>query len=197
MEKFVSNADWYEGGYRANIVTYGIAKVAFDAKQEGKVIDLDLIWKNQQVSPSFKPILLAAGEAAQTIINHPPDGVRNLSEWAKKEVCWKWLAEREVHYPGKIDRVIISAGAAKSRAKEAKAEAALDQNVNAEIEIHRLGSQFWMSARNWAREREVLTPKELGVLEACAAIPRKMPSEKQCIVALSALTKLKNEGFQA
>jgi hypothetical protein len=55
---------------------------------------------------------------------------------------------------------------------------------------------LWLSARDWAREREVLTAKELGVLETCAAIPRKMPSEKQCIVALSALIKLKEEGFQ-
>lgn len=196
MEKLVSNADWYEGGYRANIVTYGIAKVAFDVKQHGKVVDLDLIWKNQQISSDLKLVLLASGEAAQVVINHPPDGVRNSGEWAKKEVCWKWLSERKVHYRGKVDRVIVSAEYAKSYVKEAKADAVLDQNVNAEIEVHRLGNQFWMSARDWARERGVLSPKELGVLEACAAIPRKMPSEKQCIVALSALTKLKEEGFQ-
>ena len=196
MEKLVSSADWYEGGYRANIVTYGISKVVFDAWQGGKVIDLDLIWKNQQISLDLKSILLAAGESAQDVINHPPEGVRNASEWAKKEMCWKWLSETKVNYPVKFDRVIISVDAAKSRAKEAKTEAKLDNNVNAEIEVHRLGSQLWLSARDWAREREVLTAKELGVLETCAAIPRKMPSEKQCIVALSALIKLKEEGFQ-
>lgn len=195
MEKLVSNADWYEGGYRANIVTYGIAKVAFDAYQKGKVIDLDLIWKNQQIAPELKVILLTAAEVAQTVINHPPQGVRNSSEWAKKEICWKWLCEKNIEYPGKVDRVIISADSAKNRVKEAKADGILDQNVHAEIEVHQLGKQFWVSARSWAREREALTPKELGVLETCAAIPRKMPSEKQCIVALSALKKLREEGF--
>lgn len=195
MEKLVSNADWYEGGYRANIVTYGIAKVAFDAYQKGKVIDLDLIWKNQQIAPELKVVLLTAAEVAQTVINHPPQGVRNSSEWAKKEICWKWLCEKNIEYPGKVDRVIISADSAKNRVKEAKADGILDQNVHAEIEVHQLGKQFWVSARGWAREREALTPKELGVLETCAAIPRKMPSEKQCIVALSALKKLREGGF--
>jgi hypothetical protein len=195
MEKLVSNADWYEGGYRANIVTYGIAKVCFDASQHEKVIDFDLIWKSQKISQVLESALLSAAEVAQTVINHPPQGVRNSSEWAKKEICWKWLSERDIDYPSKIDRAIISTDSAKNRVKEAKSDAVLDKNVHAEIEVHRLGNQFWISARNWARERGALNPKEQGVLDTCAAIPRKMPSEKQCIVALSALKKLKDEGF--
>lgn len=195
MERLVSGADWYEGGYRANIVTYGIAKVVHDAMQKGNVIDLDMVWKNQAIAPELKAMLLAAGEVAQDVINNPPAGVRNASEWAKKDICWKWLSEKEVVYPGKTDRVIISLESAKSRAKEAKSEAALDQSVNAEIEVHTLGSKFWKVARDWARERAVLSPKELGVLETCSAIPRKMPSERQCAVALTALQKLKEEGF--
>ena len=91
--------------------------------------------------------------------------------------------------------MIISLESARSRAKEAKSEAALDQSVNAEIEVHTLGSEFWKVARDWARERAILSPKELGVLETCSAIPRKMPSERQCAVALTALQKLKEEGF--
>jgi len=195
MERLVSNADWYEGGYRANIVTYGIAKVVYDARQKGKVIDLDLIWRSQSIAPELKAMLLVAGEAAQRVINTPPAGVRNVSEWAKKEICWTWLSEKDVVYPGKVERVITSLESAKSRAREAKSEAELDQSVNAEIEVHTLGSQFWKVARDWARERALLSPKELGVLETCSAIPRKMPSERQCAVALTALNKLKNEGF--
>src|SRR5690554_542787 len=185
MERLVSNADWYEGGYRANIVTYGIAKVVYDARQKGKVIDLDLIWRSQSIAPELKAMLLVAGEAAQQIINTPPAGVRNVSEWAKKEICWTWLSEKGVVYPGKVERVITSLESAKSRAREAKSEAELDQSVNAEIEVHTLGSQFWKVARDWARERALLSPKELGVLETCSAIPRKMPSERQCAVALT------------
>ncbi|MDX5388400.1 MAG: AIPR family protein [Alteromonadaceae bacterium] len=195
MERLVSSADWYEGGYRANIVTYGISKVVHDAMQKGKVIDLDMVWKSQAIAPELKAMLLAAGEVAQDAINNPPAGVRNASEWAKKDICWKWLSEKEVVYPGKTDRVIISLESARSRAKEAKSEAALDQSVNAEIEVHTLGSEFWKVARDWARERAILSPKELGVLETCSAIPRKMPSERQCAVALTALQKLKEEGF--
>lgn len=195
MERLVSGADWYEGGYRANIVTYGVAKVVYDSMQKGKVVDLDLVWKSQTVPPELKSMLLAAGEVAQLVINSPPVGVRNASEWAKKEICWKWLSEKDVVYQGKTDRVTISLESAKSRAREAKSEAALDHSVNAEIEVHTLGGEFWRSARDWARERAILSPKELGVLETCAAIPRKMPSERQCVVALAALQKLKDEGF--
>lgn len=195
MERLVSNADWYQGGYRANIVTYGIAKVVFDAKQQQKAIDLDAVWRVQQVSLELRNMLLAAGEVAQSCIIFPPAGIRNASEWAKKEVCWKWLADKEVEYPRKSDKVLITEELAKSRKKEAQTSAGLDQSVNAEIEVYKLGNQLWSRARDWGRERAILSPKELGVLEVCSAIPRKMPSEKQCAVAMSALTKLKNEGF--
>ena len=33
-EKIVSKAEWYEGDYRANIVTYAIAKLVHDAKEQ-------------------------------------------------------------------------------------------------------------------------------------------------------------------
>lgn len=195
MEKLVSNADWYEGGYRANIVTYGIAKVVYDTNKSGKTIDLDLVWRNQTVTPELKAMLLVAGEASQRIINNPPSGIRNISEWAKKEICWTWLSENEVCYPNRTGRAIISLDAEKDRTKDEKSEAALDQSVNSELEVHALGSQIWKSACDWARERESLSPKELGILETCSAIPRKMPSGKQCVIAMAALQKLKNEGF--
>ena len=197
MEKAVSAAEWYEGGYRANIVTYGIAKVVHDAKQRGRLIDLDTIWRQQRISSDLQEVLLLAGRAAQNVIMGPPEGVRNFSEWAKKEICWKWLSERSVKYPPKLDRVLISSEMASSLVREARAEKAVDNSVNAEIEVHRLGSTYWASLRDWARGRDVLTPKEIGVVDTCAAIPRKMPSEKQCTIALASLEKAKSEGFES
>ncbi|MDG2809916.1 AIPR family protein, partial [Vibrio parahaemolyticus] len=76
-EKLVSNAEWYEGGYRANIVTYSIAKLVNDAKSLGMVIDLDLIWKIQSVPEDLKASILLSGELAQKVITTPPEGIKN------------------------------------------------------------------------------------------------------------------------
>lgn len=194
-EKLVSGAEWYEGGYRANIVTYAIAKLVHDSEEREMVVDLDAVWRYQDVSPDLKAALLVAAAEAQDVITHPPEGVRNFSEWAKKQACWKGLEDRELIYPEEFDRVLISPDLANERAREARADKAVEISVEAELEVHRLGAAFWGEARNWARERGLLSPRENGVLETCAAIPNKMPSDKQCAIALAALEKLRQEGY--
>lgn len=196
-EKLVSGAEWYEGGYRANIVTYAIAKLVHDAEERDMVVDLDAVWRYQDVSPDLKLALLVAAAEAQEVITHPPEGVRNFSEWAKKQACWKGLEDRDLDYPEELDRVLISPDLADERAREVRAEKAVETSVEAELEVHRLGAAFWVEARNWARERGLLSPRENGVLETCAAIPNKMPSDKQCAIAMAALKKLGQEGYSA
>ncbi|TNZ02313.1 AIPR family protein [Vibrio parahaemolyticus] len=194
-EKLVSNAEWYEGGYRANIVTYSIAKLVNDAKSLGMVIDLDLIWKIQSVPEDLKASILLSGELAQKVITTPPEGIKNYSEWAKKPLCWQRFVESKLPLSNSFKRVIISSELADENVREVKVENALDNSINVEVEVYNLGAKFWESAKNWARERGMLTPRENSIIEICSVIPRKMPSSKQCEIAIEALKKLQAEGF--
>ena len=196
-EKLVSAAEWYEGGYRANIVTYAIAKIVHDAEKREMLIDLDNIWRYQEIPSDLKAVLSISGAEAQDVITHPPEGVRNFGEWAKKQACWKWLSERELQFPDEFDSILISPDLANETAHEARADTALETSVESEIEVYRLGAEFWAEARNWARERGLLSPRENGILETCAAIPAKMPTEKQCAIAMSALAKISEAGFES
>ncbi|PSV25934.1 MULTISPECIES: AIPR family protein [unclassified Photobacterium] len=194
-EKLVSNAEWYEGGYRANIVTYSIAKLVNDAKTLGMVIDLDLIWKIQSVPEDLKASILLSGELAQQVITTPPEGIKNYSEWAKKPLCWQRLVESKLLLSNSFKRIIIPSELADENVREVKAENALDNSINVEVEVYTLGAKFWGNVNNWAKEHGILSPRENSIIEICSAIPRKMPSSKQCEIALKALKKLQAEGF--
>lgn len=194
-EKLVSEAEWYEGGYRANIVTYAIAKLVYDSEVQNTVVDLDTIWRSQNAPAELKAALSIAAAAAQDVITHPPEGVRNFSEWAKKQACWKQLEVRKLRYPEDFDRMLVSPEIYDERSREAREETRLDTSVKAELEVFRLGASFWVEARMWAKERGLLSPREHGILETCSAIPNKLPSEKQCAIAMRALSKLKEDGF--
>lgn len=196
-EKLISNAEWYEGGYRANIVTYAIAKLVNDAKSLGMVIDLDLIWKMQSIPEGLKVSILSSGELAQKIIITPPDGIKNYSEWAKKTLCWQRLSESKLPLSDAFKSVIISSELADENVREVKANNTLDNSLSIELEVFNLGGNFWGEAKNWAKERGMLTPRENSIIEICAAIPRKIPSSKQCMIALEVLKKLQAEGFYA
>ncbi|MBF4264044.1 hypothetical protein EAY73_19680, partial [Vibrio anguillarum] len=153
----------------------------------GMVIDLDLIWKIQSVPEDLKASIFLSGELAQKVITTPPEGIKNYSEWAKKLLCWQMLAESKLPLSDGFRRVIISSEFADENVREVNAEKALDNSINVEVEVYNLGAKFWSDAKNWAKERGMLTPRENSIIEICAAIPRKMPSSKQCGIAFEAL----------
>lgn len=125
-------------------MTYAIAKLVKDVEERAMVVDLDVVWRYQVVSPDLNATLLvAAAEAeAQDVITQPPEGVRNFSEWAKKQACRKGREDRELSYPEELDRVLFSPDLANERARDARADKAVEKSVEAEFEVHRPAPRF-------------------------------------------------------
>ena len=58
-ERLVSHQPWYQGGYRANIVAYAIAKIANDVKKRGSAVDFQRIWRRQSPGSAMEEALVA------------------------------------------------------------------------------------------------------------------------------------------
>jgi hypothetical protein len=86
-EKIVQSEKF--GGYRANIVTYTLAYLSYKTQQD---LDLDKIWKQQSLTPSLQRAIQMISREVHQVITNPPDG-RNVTEWCKKESCWKAIQE--------------------------------------------------------------------------------------------------------
>lgn len=82
-ENIVGNEKF--GGYRANIVTYTLAYLSYKTQHN---LDLDKIWKQQSLTASLQQTIQIISRTVHQIITSPPDG-RNVTEWCKKESCWK------------------------------------------------------------------------------------------------------------
>jgi hypothetical protein len=76
------------GGYKANIVTYTIAKLV--TATAGRV-DLERIWRDQTLSPALAAAVAELSVLAQKIITSPPGGRTHVGEWAKRAECWNEL----------------------------------------------------------------------------------------------------------
>ena len=197
LEKLVSAQEWYEGGYRANIVTYAIAKVAHDARAMEKVVDLSRIWRAQAVPSNLEDALLVAAAEAQDIITNPPEGVRNMSEWAKTQACWKAFSERKLVYGDAFLHALVEEDDARSEDEEITEDENLTKSVEAQTRVFELGAAFWAEAKTWGRSQRLLSPAEYNTLEICARIPSRLPTERQTEFALEILAKLEAEGFGA
>jgi hypothetical protein len=195
LEAEVPKQTWYEGGYRANIVTYAMAKVFHDSNSEREVLDLDTIAKRQAVPSPLIRALLAAAAAAHDVITHPVAGMRNMSEWAKQQACWNALASREISYGEDFESCLTLRETAKTSERDERKRKREIDGISAQSEVVRLGPSFWNEALAKGIAERKLTPKDEQILKVCAAIPRQIPSELQSKHALNVVERMKEEGL--
>ncbi|MDE0040325.1 MAG: AIPR family protein [Gammaproteobacteria bacterium] len=196
-ERMVSAQPWYQGGYRANIVAYTIAKVAHDIGEQGGGVDFESIWRRQALGPRLAETIAHLGEHVHDVLVDPPTGIRNVTEWAKKEGCWDRVRMLDVALPPMLGDELISVEAQKDAARDARRDQRQLNGIEAQIAVVNAGSEFWGNALKWGRSRELLTATEYGVLEVAARMPQRTPTEKQSAKAVEVLGKLQSEGYQA
>jgi hypothetical protein len=195
LEAEVPKQPWYEGGYRANIVTYAMAKVFHDANGEKQVLDLDTIWRRQAVPEALLRALLLAAAEAHFVITHPPSGVRNMSEWAKQQACWNGLKGRKLDYGAEFDGCLVLKEIARTSERDQRSKERQIDGISAQSEVVDRGPEFWRDilARGVAVRK--LTPKDQQILGVCASMPRQLPSEFQSKHAINVLQRLKEQGI--
>ena len=88
------------GGYKANIVTYTVAKIVHAT---GVRIDLDRIWREQDLSPTLAHAVTELSVLVQKVITSPPGGSTHVGEWAKKDECWDAVRDIDWTPPAELD----------------------------------------------------------------------------------------------
>ena len=192
-ERLVSAQPWYQGGYRANIVAYAIAKVAHDMEERHRAMDFQGIWRRQAPTPAMEAALTLASEASHDVLVAPPQGLSNVTEWAKNQACWERVRVLDIAWPGSFLDELISTEERQDEARGARREQRELNSIGMQIAVVNAGSAFWADALAWGRDRGLLTPTEFGILRVVAE--GKTPSERQSSRAVEALDKLRFEGY--
>lgn len=190
LERLVPAQPWYVKGYRANIVTYAFAKVVHDAEQRKRIMDLDQVWRLQRVPVVLERALIAAAEAANEVIANPLAGMRNISEWAKKQGCWAELAKRKVVYESEFADTLIDPEEARAHRRDERREQEAKSGIEAQREVVSQGAGYWAQVLAFGQSIGKLDPREIGILRACTFLPTRIPTERQCIAALAIASKL-------
>ena len=194
-EKIVSEQPWYEGGYRANIVAYAIAKMAYDVAEMKRAVDFQAIWNAQSLSAGMEEALAHVAKAVHDVLISPPGGISNVTEWAKKQACWHRVQQTDINWPrGFIDE-LISLEEHKDNKREGRKDQKLINGIEAQSAVVNAGADFWKQVREWGLARKLLSERDAGVLATAGRIPAQIPSEKQAELAMIVLARLREEGF--
>ena len=196
VERLVSEQPWYQGGYRANVVAYAISKLAHDVAQRGGSINFERIWRTQDIAPGLRDALVVYAKAVHDVIVDPPDGMRNVTEWAKQQACWHRVMGLHVSWPDALDTELVSS----SERDEVKRDAVKDQRmlngIEAQMAVVQAGSALWSDVKVWGMSKGLLSETDQGILDVAISIPDKVPSEKQSVRTIEILQRLHEEGCQ-
>ena len=194
-ERIVSAQTWYQGGYRANIVAYTIAKIAHDVADQARTVDFDSIWRRQSQGDALDEAIAIIAEQVHEVLIHPLSGISNVTEWAKKQACWERVRNLVVDWPDTFVEGLISAQEQRDTARTARREQRELNGMEAQIAVVTAGGNFWSHALAWGQARRLLTTPETNILTIAANIPRQTPTDKQSSRAIQILSKLQTEGY--
>jgi hypothetical protein len=195
LDRNLMKQPWY-GGYKANIVTYSIAKLVNMVSSQILFLDLAKIWQKQALSQDLENFLLEIAGEVNNCIQDTPEGITNVTEWCKKNGCWEKVKRIPIELPQAIQDECVNNEEHNYRTKGAAKTQKIQNDIMAQTCVFERGAEYWKKMAEWNQvNRFFIFPKELGILKIACCIPTKYPSDKQSKILIQMEKRAVEEGF--
>jgi hypothetical protein len=121
----------------------------------------------------------------------------NVTEWCKKEDCWKRAQSYDFTLLDKFADTLISTGDEQEEKVIAQKDQKVSNQINAEIELINLGADYWKKVLSFGRNDRLLSEMEDGLLNVAANFDTtgRVPSDKQAKLVMQIRNRLFDEGL--
>lgn len=197
LERIVpTQTDWYDGGYRANIISFTIAKLMQIISDQGGgcVLNLQSIWRAQTISPALSEQLKVIARSMYKVITSPEQGLQNITEWCKKELAWQRAQQLRVPLMADLAAELVSKEEETERKEDAIDVARIDEGIAAVTAVVNYKCANWRKLRDWGIKNSELTPKDDQLLVLAGSVGR-VPTPRQASAILQILKRLEQAGF--
>lgn len=161
------------GDLRFLVVPYTLSWLNY--KTDGK-IDLYKIWKNQAVSEELRSVLRELLFSVNQFLKvNAPNSL--VSEWAKKEDCWKRICAED--FPVHLNLIrgdFIDVIKASERYKVNDSELAQIKRKEQEQELYDIPYTIWKKIETWGRTTRMLSPYQNSMVDTISRIVRDKKS---------------------
>jgi hypothetical protein len=198
-EKLISSQPWYQGGYRAQIVAHTISKLShlLKTKGKGRMLDFRSIWQRQSLSTAMEEQIKLTASGVFEVLVDPPPGFQNVTEWSKKELCWRRVETASVDLLPSLFAELIDPEEDRAMRKDGHSQQTIDSGIDAQLEVVKLGGEYWMKLRSWGRSQKLLSPEEERLTLVGASIPNRLPTDWQSARLIQIKERLELEGFRS
>lgn len=198
LEKRIPKQEWYEGGYRANVIYYTIALFHKMLQEQFAGMDFDLIyiWNKQEVPEIVANILIDIAEKVFYKITDPNRRVINVTQWCKRNECWDAVNNLNYLLPRAIENYLMTLDEVKAAEKFAKKEQRITNDINAQVEVVKYSADDWKRLSEFALNNHLVGSADIAALSIACKIPLKIPNSVQSKKLLELLDRAVQEGFK-
>jgi len=195
-EQLISDASWYNGGFRAQTVAYSIAYLDYIIKQKKMFFNFMQVWNQQKISLKTENFLKIITKAVYDDLTNPPSGVANVSQWAKKPGCWQSIQKINIEIPFDFEEELLDKEYIVEDKKSAKKQQKIDNGIEAQKKVFDIAKMDkWHEIKNFGIDNNELSMKDISLLDVAITIPNKIPTEKQSIEIMKTVYKLEDVGL--
>ena len=181
VEKLISSAKWYDGGFRAQIVAYSISYLSYLVQKTGKFFNFNIIWEEQKLPTNLVEILRIISKAVYDEITNTPEGSANVAQWCKKTRCWDVIRQMKLNIV--IDKnFLVDKDEQKFNKREDKKDKKIDNSIEIQMFVVNADNAVWKNLYEHYK-KYVSTSKishtQLDILEKMTRNYLSPPSDKQ------------------
>lgn len=195
VEKIVSEALWYDGGYRAQTVAYSVSYLSCAVESTGKYLNFELIWEHQKVPDKLVYVLNIITENVYNKIISPPKGIANVGQWCKQEKCWEVVKNMKLDI--NIDQTLL---VDKEEIEYIKAQdrrnKKIENGIEIQILVNEIGKENWEKIYKYYSKYQNTTKissLQLDILRKMHLGKLIPPSEKQAKILYKLYKDARNE----
>lgn len=196
VEKLISNSKWYDGGFRAQTVTYSIAYLSHLISKMGRFLNFDLIWETQQLPSELKKVLEKITQAVYEEIIDPPSGIANITQWCKKESCWETVKKLDLELPIS-EKILIDKEEVKYKKIEDKKDKKIESGIEMQVFVIGKDRETWNQIFRHYQKYGVgsaVSATQLDILHKMSLGHITLPSEKQSKILYQLYERAAQEG---
>jgi hypothetical protein len=201
-DKTIFKQIWY-GGYKANIVAYTLSSLSYILDSKNLALDYTYIWEKQEIGVSFIEEIKSISRLINDYLTNPPAQFKNISEWAKREICWIKLKEKidndYISLSPIFQTHLIKKEEANYEHKEAKKEQKIDNELELLKKLFHISMDKWNELIQWGEDNHLLATSEINIINKIknTSITGKLPTAREQKKIVVIIKKLEDEGMSS
>ena len=188
LEKLVQakKEEWFIVS-RANVVTYTLSLLSYMAKQSGKAIDFESIWKKQALPIPVENALLRLAKRVNDLLRDENRQIMELSSYAKSEAFWTVVkAEAKNIDLSEFSEILIDKGEFIEQKREDKKSQKFTSDLESELKVKGTPAPVWLKVLKYLQDNNMENPSRTALISKAQRTPLKL-TDKECLSLFSVL----------